>query len=89
MFCNDGKLRPMDIAKSKFVLPATKLLIVVIRTASLAETLRVKLLSIAQQRHAPMTNKDPGVKAKFPSGDQDKMIPPTTIATMPTTMRRS
>jgi hypothetical protein len=55
-------------------------------TGSLPESVRVRLLSIAQARQAPAMARAPQAK---PTPLHDSTTPPATIATAPTKMRRS
>ena len=64
-----------------------------IQDASLSETLRVRLLSMAQARHAPRTANAGNtlsrvIRAAFCCGHESTTLPPT-MASMPSAMRRS
>ena len=54
-----GSCDPMANAKQQLATPATKPLLPAIKSASEAETLRVRLLSMAQQRQAKATASGP------------------------------
>ncbi len=79
----------MDNPIPIFTTPATSPLIQAICTGSLADTLRVRLLSIPQQRHAPATSNEPiGNLMPWPS-PHERTMPPAIINAMPRKMRRS
>ena len=54
----DGIAAPMSSAIETFTVPATSPLVIAMNDASASATLRVRLLSIAQQRHASTTATD-------------------------------
>src|SRR5256885_12681786 len=56
--------------------------------ASFEDTWRVRLLSMPQQRQAATTSNAWG-ESEAPPGCQERSTPPTTMATMPSTMCRS
>src|SRR5262245_50067315 len=56
---------------------------------SLSETLRVKLLSSAQARHAPTTDKGPTRLVKLGPRCHDRITAPATILAMPRAIRLS
>lgn len=58
------------------------------RIASSLETLRVRLLSLAQHKHTPMISSAP-TDSRVLSGCQDSKSPPATIAIIPSTICRS
>src|SRR5690606_35551522 len=85
-----GRVAPRDNASSVLTAPATNPLVPAMKTASDADTLRVRLLSIAQHRQAAAIINGPNhsMACAFPSG-HDSTTPPATISSMPATMRRS
>src|SRR3546814_7792545 len=66
---------PVDIASSRLALPATMPLTAAIWTGSTEESLRVRLLSIPQHRHAPAIASAPRPAPPGPLV-HDKMIAP-------------
>lgn len=85
---NRGNFAPRLRASAQLTPPATKPLIAVIWNGSEAETLCVRLLSMPQHTHAPAIKSAPSGNDSFPPVHDNKM-PPATIATMPSAMRRS
>ena len=83
-----GSAAPVATAIAMFTGPANKPFRHAITIASFADTLRVRLLSIAQHRHAPTISSAPtGTPAA--AGFHDSSTPPATIATMPRNTCRS
>ncbi|EXI70474.1 MAG: hypothetical protein AW07_04078 [Candidatus Accumulibacter sp. SK-11] len=80
----------MVSARVQLTTPAIKPLLLAMNRASDADTLRVRLLSIAQHPQANAIASGPSQlsPSDSPSG-QDKITPPATMATIPKTMRRS
>src|SRR5215469_4481357 len=83
-----GSAAPTTTAIPMFTAPAISPLMQAIAMASLAETLRVRLLSIAQQRQAPAMRRAPGDTEILP-GVQESTSPPATMSAMPDAIRRS
>src|ERR1700744_584389 len=67
---------------TKFTDPAVSPFRQAMTIASLVETLRVRLLSIAQHAHAAATSRAPSGTLVAP-GRHDNATPPATIASMP------
>lgn len=84
-----GNLLPRLSAITKFTKPAAKPLIQAICNASLADILRVRLLSIAQQAQAPAIAKAPHGKAAFSCFGHDNSRLPRTMQTIPIKIRLS
>src|SRR3982750_3217393 len=85
-----GKVLPCANERIRFTLPATRPLMRAICTGSAADSLRVKLLSMPQARHAPAIAKAPQPKLNSPpSPDQDSKTAPAKIANAPNSKRRS
>ena len=81
---------PKPSAKPRLTAPATSPLTPAINSASEADTLRVRLLSMAQHRQAPMIASVPDSSpTAVPPLGQESATPPATINAMPATMRRS
>ena len=72
-----------------FVHPATSPLLPAMKSASDAETLRVRLLSMAQAKQAPTKASGPTNEAEEGPVGHANTSPPMTINNMPTTIRRS
>src|SRR5690606_37028115 len=88
-FGNGGTLTPIIKAKARFTEPATSPLTEAIHVASESDTLRVKLLSRPQAKHAPRMASAGHDPAKRASPGQLNTTAPATIATMPSAIRRS
>src|SRR6266849_5509044 len=84
-----GIAYPKLNAREMFTAPATTPFRPAIRIGSLAETLRVRLLSIAQQRHAALTSSAPRDTSPNPPGPMESTTLPATIAAMPHAIRQS
>src|SRR5438093_6054170 len=78
----------MSTAMAMLIAPATIPLREAMAMASLAEIFRVRLLSIAQQRHAPAISSAPREIPNSP-GVHESMSPPMTMRAMPAAMRQS
>jgi len=85
-----GSWLSMTKASVQLTRPATRPLLPAMNSASEAETLRVRLLSMAQQKQAKATARGPVQScAETASCCQDSTTPPATMASMPITIRRS
>src|ERR1043166_172338 len=84
-----GNDAPATKAMMRLTVPATKPLAAAICIGSPEETLRVRLLSMAHAKHAPVIRIGPqGMPTSgFPA--HDKTTPPAMIAAIPKAMRRS
>src|SRR5665647_280795 len=76
-------------ASTRLTLPATSPLVDAIQVASLRDTRRVRLLSIAQARQAPSTARVGPTLARSALAGQLRTSAPTTMALMPSATRRS
>ena len=70
-------------------IPAAKPLVIAIKDASSNATLRVRLLSIAQKRHAASTASDGNNEPKRMSSGHERTSAPATMSAMPNAIRRS
>ena len=84
----EGTAAPMRMPAMTLTLPAINPLVQAMTVASHVDALRVRLLSIAQQRHARATSGAPGENEILP-GDHESTNPPMTIKAMPAAMLRS
>ena len=73
----------------RLTVPAPSPFNIAICAGSDPETDRVRLLSIAQQRHAPTIANAPHEKPSGSPGCQDSSKPPATMAIIPMRIRRS
>src|SRR6202171_1177741 len=80
---------PKLSARQRLTTPATTPFTPAIRIGSLAETLRVRLLSIAQQRQAALTSSAPVDTPPNPPGPTESTTLPAIIAAMPKAIRQS
>src|ERR1700687_4753219 len=80
---------PKLSARQRLTTPATTPFTPAIRIGSLAETLRVRLLSIAQQRQAALTSNAPRDTPPNPPGPMESTTLPATIVAMPHAIRQS
>src|SRR5262245_26945243 len=76
----------MANAKPTFTMPATNPLLLAINNESPEDTFRVKLLSIAQHKHAAAINKEPAQPFMIPCLSHDSNMPPITIRNIPKTI---
>ena len=83
-----GKLSPLNRAKLVLLIPAIRPLMAATSIASLVDTLRVRLLSIAQHRQAATISNALMEKLAAP-GAQDSNKPPPMIVSMPSMICRS
>ena len=85
-----GSVAPVTRAILTLMRPATQPLSAAMNIASEAETLRVRLLSIAHDAQASAMRSGPAPPL-IPTGPagHESTTPPATISTMPNTMRRS
>lgn len=85
-----GNAAPMATARAVFTAPAMSPLTPAINSASEADTLRVRLLSMAQHKQAIETRAVPAaLDCAIASDGQPNATPPATMASIPKTMRRS
>src|SRR5215467_12311671 len=84
-----GPLDPRARAMATFTVPATEPLSIAICTGSAWEILRVRLLSMAQARHAPAMASGPKNPPAVGAPPVLSVSPPATIAAIPRAMRRS
>ena len=84
-----GIFAPNKSPKPIFTQPATRPLLPAMKSASDAETLRVRLLSMAHAKQAPTKASGPRNEAEEAPLGHAKTSPPTTINSMPVTIRRS
>src|SRR6516165_6654018 len=85
-----GQGAPSASASAMLVMPATRPLVPAMNSGSLAETLRVRLLSSAQHAQAPITDSAPmRLVRPVPVVGHASTTPPATMSAMPSTMRRS
>ena len=89
MFGTGGQIAPRKSAIAVLTLPAASPLSIAICTGSPAETFCVRLLSIAQQRHAAATAAGPTNPPHDRRPSQESTMPPATMASIPRAMRRS
>src|SRR5689334_9235574 len=78
-----GKSLPMDKAKLTLNPPLIRFFTIATCTASLEETLYVRLLDVAQPRQAPTTASEPQEKRRAASPVQAKIMLPEVIAASP------
>jgi len=84
-----GSPTPIASASATLTAPATRPLTEAIQVASASATLRVRLLSIAQAKHAPRTaSEDHGFATRVSPG-QLRITAPATIMSIPNAIRRS
>ena len=86
---NAGTEAPSINASEVLTQPATSPLLPATNRASDADTLRVRLLSMAQAKQAPARASGPNPEAVASPVGHANTAPPATIRTMPSTMRRS
>lgn len=90
MVAKPGIGTPNIAAIAVFTKPATTPLLLAMKSASDAETFRVRLLSIAQHKQATPTNTGPAQSKELEVWPgHDSTTPPATMATMPHTKRLS
>ena len=89
MLGTDGRVDPIASAMIRLTGPATPPLTAASQAASLSATMRVRLLSRPQHRHAPSTASDGTISPRSaPVGMLSRMAP-ATIAMRPSATRRS
>src|SRR3984893_3464498 len=84
-----GIAYPKPNARERLTTPATTPFSPATSIGSLADTFRVRLLSIAQQRHAAPTSSAPRDILLHPSGPMESTTLPATIAAIPHAIRQS
>ena len=84
-----GIVVPITIASTTFTVPAISPFIPATCIGSAKETLRVRLLSIAQKKHAPQMHSAPHGTASSRCGSQESKTPPPRMAIIPVKIRRS
>src|ERR1700730_10179278 len=84
-----GIAYPRANVRERLTTPATTTFSPAISIGSLADPWRVRLLSIAQQRHAALTSSAPRDIPPNPSGPMESTTLPATIAAMPHAIRQS
>ena len=85
----DGREIPITIAKPTFVTPATSPLMAAIWKGSDNDTLRVKLLSMAQHRQAPKIASGGQTDFTESNPDHESTTAPVIIAAIPRAIRLS
>ena len=89
MFDHAGNVNPIANAKLTFTIPATKPLLPAINNESDEDIFRVKLLSIAQHKHAVAIAIGPTQFVDIVCFDHDNITPLATIRNIPNTIRLS
>src|SRR5882757_6615147 len=86
---SDGRAWPSNNPDPIFMAPATSPLRPAISMASLADTLRVRLLSMAQHRQARAIRTKPNEASPYAPGVHASIKPPATMQIIPDITRRS
>src|SRR6267378_6073414 len=84
-----GSVWPSIKARPRLTTPAISPFKPAINMASPADTLRVRLLSMAQHRHARTIKAKPGEAPPCPPGVHASIKPPATMQNIPAVTRRS
>ena len=80
---------PVTIASTTFTVPAISPFMAATCIGSAEDTLRVRLLSIAQQKHAPQMASAPQEILSSRCGCHESKTPPPRMAIIPAKIRRS
>src|SRR5713226_3732624 len=86
---HEGSAAPRENANTRLTEPAASPLTDASQIAPVSDTLRVRLLSIPHERHAPSTARAGHRPAKRASPGQLRTVAPATMSTIPNAMRRS